>query len=136
MNLPTDLTLDLEIAPQVALDSPVRALAIRVDHLLVRPYSPAGKTRSGLWLERNPKHPKIWAHVLAVPRMLQQAYPTIVPGEMVVISRWDGEPIEKERPLRSRYIGHVHRVVALPIEAVHATIVPALVPMEDARASK
>ena len=131
MIYPRGITIDLEIAPQVATDSPVRRLAIREDCVLIRPYSPAGKTKGGLWLERNPKHPKIWAWVLAVPRVLRERIPHLVPGEMVVVSRWDGDTIEKEQPLRSRYIGQHHRVVAIPVEAVHATIVPALVKMEN-----
>lgn len=129
-------TDDLLYAPGLSPNSVVRTLEIRDDHLLLRPYSPKGKTKGGLWLERNPYHVKIWGWVIAIPRELLKKHPQLVPGCMVVFNRWQGEPIEKEPVAKQRYIGQHHVVMAMPIEGIQLALNPPLVPMEDARASK
>ena len=132
MRLAEHLTRDLVISEHVAADSPVRALAIPRDYLLVRPYSPKGKTKGGLWLERNPRHAKIWGWVLAIPAALLAQYPSLAPGNQIVMNRWSYEPIEKEKPARQRYFGHHYVVLAMTVDDVHCAISPALVPMEAA----
>lgn len=131
--IPTDRA-DIDYAELLAPDSIVRSLRFREDHVLFRPHSPRGYTHSGLWLERNPAHPKIWGWLLAVAYETQALYPGLIPGCMLVVTRHHGEPIAKEPPVRVRYIGHHHPVIAMPVSAIQLAINPTLIAMEDARA--
>jgi hypothetical protein len=120
------------IAQSVAPDSPVRTKRFRSDHVLFRPYSPRGMTASGLWLQRNPAHPKIWGWLLAVTEDAYNQNPALVPGSMLVVRRHQGEPIAKETPPKVKYLGHHFPVIALPIDAIQLIISPPLVDMENA----
>jgi hypothetical protein len=108
-------------------DSVVRRLRFRKDHVLFRPYSPRGFTAGGLWLERNPNHPKIWGWVLAA-----DANSDLDPGVQLVVKRCMGELVGTERPTKELYPGHRWEVIALPINAIALAINPPLVRMEAA----
>lgn len=94
---------------------------------LFRPWSPKGKTGSGLWLERNPNHPKIWGWIVGVPHETLVERPSFVPGAQVVITRHQGEPFDDV------YIHHAgtHPLVAMPVDAVSLAIFPPLIEMRE-----
>ncbi len=123
---------EIDYAPELAADSPVRAMGIRNDHILFRPYSPRGHTASGLWLERNPRHPKIWGWLLAVSRATRAKHPGLVPGAMLIVRRSHGEEVATDKPVRSRYIGHTLPVATIPLAAIQLSISPAIISMDAA----
>lgn len=124
---------EIDYAPHVRDDSPVRTLRFRKDHLLFRPYSPRAMTKSGLWLESNPNHPKIWGWALAVARETSVAGQAPAAGAMLVVQRAQGEPIAREAPVVVRYMGHHYAVVALPLAALQLAVTPPLISMEESR---
>lgn len=113
-------------------DCSYAGMRFRHDHVLFRPYSPRGTTAAGLWLERNPQHPKIWGWLLAVSDQTRRENPALVPGSMLVVKRIQGEIVGYEEPPVRKYVGHQYAIVALPLEAIQLVIRPALVPMEAA----
>jgi len=104
-------------------------MRFRNDHILFRPYSPRGTTSGGLWLERNPMHPRIWGWVVAVG---DGAPACLKPGVMLVVKRHQGEVVAEQEPPVKKFPNHHYDVVALPIEAIQLAIDPPLVPMEAA----
>lgn len=97
------------------------------DHVTLRPYSPAGVYTGGLIAAKNEKFPRIWAHILTVPNKTFNEHPELVPGRMVVYSRFSDELLgydqrrtgEKDLP-----------VVIAPICELQAVINPAPVTLE------
>ena len=97
------------------------------NHVLMRPYSPAGVYTGGIIAAKNEKFPRIWAHILTVPSATFDKYPDLVPGRMVVYSRFADELLgydtrangDKDLP-----------VVIAPIEELRCTISPAPVTLE------
>lgn len=113
---------DFVFAPGV-MERPFYALADGI--ILFRPWSPLGKTAGGLWLERNPNHPKIWGWITGVSRKTMEEHPTLVPGAMVVVTRHNGEPIDR----RDASDGSVIHTIAMPVTAISLAINPPLVPL-------
>lgn len=97
------------------------------NHVLMRPYSPAGVYTGGIIAAKNEKFPRIWAHILTVPCATFDKYPDLVPGRMVVYSRFADELLgydtrangDKDLP-----------VVIAPIEELKCTMEPAPVTLE------
>lgn len=102
------------------------------NHVLIRPYSPVGfkklQTVAGektIWLERDEKHPKVWAHILAV-RHDTHKLTDLMPGDLVLFKRHSEEVLGYETPLHSP-----HRT-KLPIAITHLDNVEAVATGEDA----
>lgn len=99
--------------------------AIARDFVLFRPWSPRGNSPGGLWLSRNPNHPKIWGWLVGVHCETIDARPSLRPGTMVVVARHQGEVIERF----SHSDGEESLTIALPIDAIQLAINPPLVEM-------
>ncbi len=107
--------------------------AMRSGWILFRPWSPRGRTGSGLWLERNPHHPKIWGWVIAIAHDDRARYPTLAPGAMIVVARHQGEPFDTQASSLDGEIEET-RTILLPIEAVMLAIDPPLNPLVESKA--
>lgn len=119
----------IDYAPTLPLDSTARAHRVLDGYVLVRPYSPRG-SHHGIWLERNPTHPRVWGWLLAVPQSIRDVLPGARPGALVVYRRHHGEILDHDEPREPRFLGHRLDVLALPVEAIQAIIEPALRPLE------
>lgn len=108
-------------------DSAARKLKIWENRILIRPYQPEGKTDSGLWITRNDKHPKIWGHILAVPKRTHTQFTDIVPGAMIVYARFADETLGWDTPKEQFYLGEMLEVAILHIDSIHCVISPPLV---------
>lgn len=85
-------------------------------HVIIRPYSPKGQTAGGIFVERNEKHPRIWAWLLAVryEDFIQQ--PALVPGSMVTFVRHSAQVIghERDTPFAVTHIDNLNAIVKPP----------------------
>jgi hypothetical protein len=102
--------------------SKVWTLQILPDVLIVRPYSPAGMTVSGIYVEKNPKWAKVWCHILAVHQDTYDEYPDLEPGALCVYKRHSTENVGNDTPLDSARVGEW-----LPIEVIHVSSIEAVV---------
>ncbi|MDE2097379.1 MAG: hypothetical protein KGL39_09060 [Patescibacteria group bacterium] len=125
----TTFTTDLALASWMPRSACMR---LRTDHVLFLPYTPRGMTASGLWLERNPWHPRIWGWLAGVPAEVTERQSALRAGAQVVVQRCAGEVVVRVLPPVERYLGHRWDVWALPLDAVQLVIDP---PLVDARAA-
>ena len=97
------------------------------NHVLMRPYSPAGVYTGGIIAAKNEKFPRVWAHLLTVPVATFDRNPDLVPGRMVVYARYSDELLGYD----TRANGDKDlAVVIAPIEELKACMFPAPVTLE------
>jgi hypothetical protein len=100
--------------------------AIRSNRLLIRPYKPTGYRPSGLWVDRNSKHPTFFAHVVALPYG-HEKYSDLHIGSHVMIHRFADELLEEVEMDEPMFDGELAPICIIHVEAVQATFDPPLV---------
>lgn len=120
------------IDPAVPADSYVRTQLVHVPvhHVVIRPYTPAGFTKSGIFVERNSKFPRVWGWLLAMSAELADEMPELLLGSMVGFQRFSDEELGQDAPPTERYIGHKLPVHIVHVDNLHFMIYPPIVKPE------
>ena len=113
------------IAPGLPRYSIVNKIATIQNHVLIRPYHFEGLRPSGIYVSRNPKRPRIWAHILAVPYETSIENPLLKPGAFVTYRRYSSEYLAFDPPAREEYPGQILPVHIVHINSLDAVIDPA-----------
>lgn len=114
------------LLPESSLASNIQVWENRV---VIRPYSPEGKTESGLWVTKNDKWPRIWGWVLAIPERTLDEYPSLTPGAMIVYKRYADEVLGYDKPSEANYDGEKLAVAIIHVDAIEASFIPPLIPV-------
>jgi hypothetical protein len=109
------------VCEQFAFAEPLpQFAALARGFVLFRAHSPKGKA-AGLWLERNPDHPKIWGWIVGAAAGSPFAESV---GAMVVVERHQGEALFVEASYDTTRV-----VYAMPEKAVQLVIDPPIIPL-------
>jgi hypothetical protein len=114
----------IELAHPMVQKTKIKAL--RSNRLLIRPYKPTGYRPSGLWVDRNDKHPTFFAHVVALPYGYEQ-YSHLYIGAHVMVHRFSDELLKEVEMDEPMFDGEKAPICIIHVEAVQAVFEPPLV---------
>jgi hypothetical protein len=98
--------------------------------LIIRPYSPSGLTKGGIYVEKNPKWAKVWAHILAIHQDTFDEHPDLEPGTLCVYKRHSTENVGNDAPLDPAHAGEWLPLEVIHIDSIEATLTDIDIPCD------
>lgn len=110
--------------PQLPADSAARTLGFRPLRALIRPWSPAGLTKSGIWIDRHGDHPRVWAFLLAATAADMDLY-GLKFGWLYHFKRFSTEELLEDIPKDPIYGDYRHPIHLIRLDQMPLCVMPA-----------